>query len=335
MAASLETISSAAMRWPFRLWAFGEGIALEGLLAAASELDRADIRQHVSALCLASIGRGVGSSPDDHPAPAGVFLSLYRETGDERFLQAVRSLVALHERMPVNPAGALLVRAHQPGWRHQIWVDSMDVIGPLMAGYAAASGEEPFHERAISLTLAHARLLQSDSGLFFHGYETHAGQNGHFWARGNGWALLGMVETLALTPRETAGWHELSSRLELLLGALARTQRPSGLWCTVVDRDESYEETTLAAMAVAAIARCADAGLIDGGAHQALALCARAAVLAHVGDDGVLSLVSEATPVGQFSTYATRPFGSFPWGQGPLLLMLCNHQGGSVESRAR
>jgi hypothetical protein len=42
-----------------------------------------------------------------------------------------------------------------------------------------------------------------------------------------------------------------------------------------------------------------------------------------IAPDGTLQLVSDATPVGALSTYATRPFGVFPWGQGPLLLALC------------
>jgi hypothetical protein len=43
---------------------------------------------------------------------------------------------------------------------------------------------------------------------------------------------------------------------------------------------------------------------------------------AQVAPDGRLQLVSDATPVGAHVVYATRPFGTFPWGQGPLLRAL-------------
>ena len=49
---------------------------------------------------------------------------------------------------------------------------------------------------------------------------------------------------------------------------------------------------------------------------------ARAAVMKLIDEDGALSLVSDATPIGSLKMYATRPMGVFPWGQGPLLLML-------------
>jgi unsaturated rhamnogalacturonyl hydrolase len=41
-----------------------------------------------------------------------------------------------------------------------------------------------------------------------------------------------------------------------------------------------------------------------------------------VSPDGALQLVSDATPIGELQMYASRPFGIFPWGQGPLLLVL-------------
>lgn len=320
----IETIAARTLAWPFRMWSFGEQIALQGLLAAAKRLDRQDYRQHVAALCLATIGRGVGRSGDDHLAPGSAFLELYETTGDQRYLDAARSLVELHRGLPRNPGGALLVRAHQAGWRHQIWVDSMDIIGPLFARYGMLAGVEECVHEAVALMLAHARLLQTDAGLFMHGYDTHAGPNGHLWARGAGWALLGMVETLVLVPPGTPDRAELAERLAALLAALVRTQRPSGLWTTVIDRDESYEETTLAAMCVHAAALAERAGLVAAGAYAGMTSAALRGVRAHVGADGALGLVSEATPVGQFSTYATRPFGVFPWGQGPLLLLECD-----------
>jgi unsaturated rhamnogalacturonyl hydrolase len=49
---------------------------------------------------------------------------------------------------------------------------------------------------------------------------------------------------------------------------------------------------------------------------------ARAAALKLIDGEGALALVSDATPIGSLKMYASRPTGVFPWGQGPLLLML-------------
>jgi unsaturated rhamnogalacturonyl hydrolase len=90
----------------------------------------------------------------------------------------------------------------------------------------------------------------------------------------------------------------------------------------VCDDPATYVETTLAAMAAYALREAFDHGLIDRNAYGAVEQAARAAVKTHIGDDGTLALVSDATPVGRDCVYATRPFGMFPWGQGPLLLLL-------------
>ena len=59
---------------------------------------------------------------------------------------------------------------------------------------------------------------------------------------------------------------------------------------------------------------------------QHLGITARAGkyvmVKERVADNGALQLVSDATPVGELQVYASRPLGIFPWGQGPLLMML-------------
>ena len=47
-------------------------------------------------------------------------------------------------------------------------------------------------------------------------------------------------------------------------------------------------------------------------------------MIRNIGAKGELSLTSEATPVSEHRVYATRRFGVFPWGQGPLVLLLCH-----------
>jgi unsaturated rhamnogalacturonyl hydrolase len=134
-----------------------------------------------------------------------------------------------------------------------------------------------------------------------------------------GWALMGMADVLVLAPPSTEGRAELRDRFAAMVAALMPLQRDDGLWPVVVDRPESYAEPTLPAMFAIALRR-ADPAVPGTGAAVAAAV---QAVRALTDAEGVLGRVSEATPVGQYSTYATRPFGQFPWGQGPLLMMEC------------
>jgi unsaturated rhamnogalacturonyl hydrolase len=298
------------LTYPFRAWGFGEGIGVRALLEAARVLGDPGYEAFTRGLFSAWLGRGGPATFEDHVAPGYELLELYERTSEPALLDAARRLAALHARFPVQN-GVCLHRPDQPGFRRQIWVDCMHIDGPFLARLGRITGEAAYFDRAAEAVLGYARLLQQPDGLFRHGWEAACGVNGQPWARGNGWALMGMIDTAAELPSGHAALPELRERIALLVAALRSTQDPCGLWHTVIDDDATYLETTLAVMVATSIP--------DGQMRSA----AEAAVLRHVDEAGELMLVSEATPVAEKRMYATRPFGVFPWGQGPLVLLLC------------
>lgn len=323
MTALIRAVADVAMRWNYRVWGFGEEIALAGLLRAGDVLGDPAPQAFVHGLMRGWLGRGVAHSNEDHVAPGRILVAMHARTGDPRFLDAAASLAALNKGFPRGPNGIRYHRADTPGWRHQIWVDCMDIDGPFLTALAQATGDDRYYDQAVEDLLGYARTLQTNGGLLHHGFERDAGRNGQLWARGNGWALMGLVDTLIILPRTHQGWGELQQRTTALVEALASAQDESGLWHTVVDDPATCQESTLAAMVAYALHEAFAHRLLDAARYGAMARRARAAMLSQVAADGVLQLVSDATPVGQHSTYATRPFGAFPWGQGPLLLALC------------
>jgi len=319
----LERAVDVAMRWNYRVWGFGEAIALRGLLKAGDALGEKAPFGFVHGVLRTWLGRGVARTNDDHVGAGRELIEIYRRTGDDRFLDAARSLAALNASFPKAPSGARYHRTDTPGWRWQIWVDCMDVDGPFLAELAHATGEDRYFDQAVEELLGYARALQDEeTGLFIHGFERDCGRNGQLWARGNGWALMGLVDTLALLPRSHGSWRELHQRLVRLIEALAPLQHESGLWHTVVDAPQTYLESTLAAMTAYALHGAFERGVLDASTFGQIEQKARSGMHAVTGADGALELVSDATPVGALATYATRPFGTFPWGQGPLLLAL-------------
>lgn len=307
------------------MWGFGEAIALRGLIAASDALGDPSLYGHVLGLMRGWLGRGVAKSNEDHVAPGRELLAVWEREGDPAMLDAARALAALNASFAQGAHGARCHRPDTPGWRHQIWVDCMDVDGPFLARLAQATGEDRYFDQAAAELLGYARTLQDETGgLLRHGHEKWAGRNGAYWARGNGWALLGLVETLEVLPAGHPAASELRDRLASLLEAIAHHQDETGLFHTILTDTDTYLETSLAAMIAASLPGGIGHGLIDPK-HRAMVDRARAAVLAHVDGEGALSLVSDATPVGEPHVYATRPFGVFPWGQGPLLLMLARN----------
>ena len=309
----IERIGRAArhlLTYPFRVWGFGEGIGVRAMLEAARLLSEPSYEAFSRGLFSAWLGRGGPGGFEDHVAPGYELLELYERTNEPALLDAARRLAALHARFPVAD-GVSLHRPDQPGFRRQIWVDCMHIDGPFLARLGRLTGESAYFEQAAASVLGYARRLQQSDGLFRHGWESACGANGQLWARGNGWALTGMIDTASELPAGHTALSELRERIALLLAALRAKQDRSGLWHTVVDDDTTYLETTLAAMVAISVQA------------EEMRASAESAVLRHVNQAGELQLVSEATPVAEKRMYETRPFGVFPWGQGPLVLLLC------------
>jgi unsaturated rhamnogalacturonyl hydrolase len=313
----IERIGRAAghlLTYPFRVWGFGEGIGVRGLLEAARVLGSPSYEAFSRGLFSAWLGRGGPGAFEDHVAPGYELLELYERTGDPALLDAAGRLAALHAKSPVH-GGVRLHRPDQPGFRRQIWVDCMHIDGPFLARLGRLTGEAAYFDQAADSVLGYARRLQQPDGLFRHGWEAACGVNGQVWARGNGWALTGMIDTAAELPAGSAALPELRERIALLLAALRSTQDQAGLWRTVINDETTYLETTLAAMLAISIQG------MKG--YEEMRDAAEKAVLRNMDEAGELNLVSEATPVAEKRMYATRSFGIFPWGQGPLVLLLC------------
>lgn len=304
---TLDAVADATRRCEFSIWGYGVGPALAGLLAASCGLHRADLAERVVELVTPSLHRG--PDPTDHLIPIEVLTALpggadVRPAFD-RFRKAILDAC---RPVPGRP------RVHRPDlerWHSTIWVDCMHTDGPGLA----ALGDV---EAAVAVTREAAAALQRPDGLFDHGYDVGTGEgNGVAWGRGQGWALLGLVGTLAHV-RDA----ELSDRLDALLVALARHER-EGCWHTVVDHDAAAVEMSTSAYVALAVPDAVGRGLADP-THATMADRAYAAATAAL-DDGVLP-TSDATPVGPAADYYDRPEGLHPWGQGPLLLAMLNRR---------
>jgi rhamnogalacturonyl hydrolase YesR len=261
----------------------------------------------------------LGTDPLAHVAPGVPLLELYSDSADQRLLDRAVELARVLEATPHGQHGARLHRPDLAGWQQTVWVDCMHLDAPFLARLADVSGDRHWSQLAVDLLLGHSRVLQdSSTGLFSHGFDDASGRaNGVFWGRGQGWALLGLVETARILPDET----EIRDRLTAQVNGLVATEsNDPGQWHTVVDHTETYLEPSVSAYVALGVGRAVRDGLISNE-HWPLVTRALAATRAALDDYGALRGVSDATPVGHDAAhYAARPRGVFAWGQGAALL---------------
>ncbi len=333
--ARARAAASHLVAYRYKIWGFGEDIGLRGLLELGDELGETAASDFVADTVVSWAHATPPLGPADHVAPGVVLLDVAERRQDPVALERALELGRLLTSFPVAD-GVAVHRRDLDDWRDTIWVDCMALDGPFLTRLAQVTGDERWADRGTDACLGYARVLQDDSdGLFVHGYDvgTHRPSTVR-WGRGNGWALHGLVDTLANLPADHADMSELRARLARLVGGLCERQDASGAWHTVLDDPTSPLEASVAAFFVSAILKARRLRLL--GAELVAEIDpaidrARAVLGDTMGDDGAL-MVSNATPVGDRATYVDRPLGVFPWGQGPLVLTFVEARRAAVGS---
>ena len=107
-------------------------------------------------------------------------------------------------------------------------------------------------------------IYDSTTGLYFHTYFNDENMNGVArWGRCNGWVALAQAELLHYLPANHPKRNSLTKLLLRQIVGFSRYQDSSGMWHQVLDRPESYEESSVTAMFVYTVARAVNEGWIN------------------------------------------------------------------------
>jgi rhamnogalacturonyl hydrolase YesR len=212
-------------------------------------------------------------------------------------------------------------------WRPQrtggtVWPDDLYMGGVFLVRYGIYRHDPKLIDDAAEQIIHQATLEQDTDGLWFHGYFIAEKQHAPFkWGRGNGWAMVTLVETLSAMKPQDPLRPKLLEILRNQVEGLKRVQAPDGAWRQILDKPELWEETSCTAMFAYGIARAAHRGWIDPN-NMAVARKAFTAVAQHVNADGAVSGTCQGTSIGTtLDFYVSREHpADDPHGWGPVML---------------
>lgn len=205
-----------------------------------------------------------------------------------------------------------------------MWLDDMFMGVPALAQMGKLTGENKYFDEAAKQVLAYKkRMFNAEKGVYMHGWVQSMTEHPEFrWARANGWAFMTEVEVLDVLPEN----HPLRPQILELLKAhakgLAAYQSGTGFWHQLLDREDSYLETSATAIYAYSYAKAINRGWLDAKAYAPMTLLAWNAVSTKVNDRGQV----EGTCVGTGMAfdpafYYYRPVSAFAaHGYGPVLL---------------
>jgi len=208
--------------------------------------------------------------------------------------------------------------------KNTLWLDDLYMGVPAIAQMGKLTGDRKYFDDAVNqVKLFSGRMFNKEKGLYMHGWVESMETHPEFrWARANGWALLAKVELLDVLPEDHPGRPFVLQQLKAHIKGLSEYQGDKGFWHQLLDRNDSYLETSATAIYSYCIAHACNKGWIDPVAYAPMAMLAWNAVATKVNEKGQV----EGTCVGTGMAfdpafYYHRPVNVFAaHGYGPVIL---------------
>ena len=216
-----------------------------------------------------------------------------------------------------------------------VWLDDMFMSIPAIAQMGALTGESRYFDEAVrQIHLFKEKMFVDEMGLFRHGWvESAQKQPSFFWARANGWALLTLVETLDILPASHPARTNIVELLQLHIDGIVAWQSGEGFWHQLLNKNDSYHETSATAIFVYCIARAINKGWINPVIYGPVATLGWNAVATKINTMGQV----EGTCVGTgmafdpafyyhrpISVYAAHGYGPTIWAGAEMITLLEN-----------
>lgn len=190
---------------------------------------------------------------NDHVPPARVALRLWKETGEYEYFKIIQDARDyIFYKASRTPDGGL----NHMGWvsGNQLWVDTLFMVTPFLAELGKNLGDaECFDEAVLQFEVFSNHLRDSDTGLYRHMYDADTGELvppvADYWGRGNAWVVAASGIALGLLPREHAGYDGIRSRFIHQINSMANLLDSSGRWHTIMNRADTYFETSASLLA--------------------------------------------------------------------------------------
>ncbi len=327
----------------FRLTSYEWGVTYVGMLAAgkatgdkkytAYTLDRlqlmADAFPYLKELYRKSPSR---SNPlrsvieplalDDAGAMCAAVIQSVQNGGNKNLTQLSDNFLDFISNKQFRLADGTLARKRpQP---NTLWLDDLFMSVPALAQAGKLTGNQKYFDDAAKQVIRFSeRMFNKEKNVYMHGWVESMNVHPQFhWARANGWAVMTMVELLDVLPASHPARKKIMDQLQLHIKGLAAYQSDKGFWHQLLDKNDSYLETSATAIYCYAIAKAINRQWIDAKAYTPMCLLAWNAVATKISANGQVEGVCVGTGMAfDPAFYYYRPTNVYAaHGYGPVLL---------------
>lgn len=198
--------------------------------------------------------------------------------------------------------------------KYTTWADDMFMGIPFLIHSALLTSDKKMKENlfndAVNQVFAfNKQVFDDNANLYRQAQYSENKVKIPFWSRGNGWALWAVTEILTYLPEDHPKRSLVLEHYKKHVSALLSHQDPeSGFWHNVLDKPNSFEETSGTAIFVMSIARGINNGWIEKDMYKSKVLKGWYAIESVIEKDGTLHGTCVGTNMSEnVKDYYTRP----------------------------
>lgn len=307
-------------------WDWFQGVALFGVYTYYRQTGEQAALDYLIQWFDTHIKKGLPVKNVNSMAPCLTLSYLWEETGKAEYLAICREWADYAMNgLPRTPEGGMQHITIDSPNEGQLWDDTLYVAVLFLARMGQLDNHPEYVHESVRQFLVHIKYLTDvTTGLFFHGWSFP--RLDHFararWGRGNAWYTAGLVDYLDMAEIDPGVRMFLISTLDRQVEALAKYQTKDGMWRTLIDQEDSYEESSATAGFAYGILKAARLGYLPAERAE-MGVRALHAVLDKIDEHGILQGVSAGTRLyDDLDTYRTIRVNAQPYGQSMALLAI-------------
>lgn len=293
----IEKIVQRTMRMDLT-WDWPCGVAYYGISSAFEATGNKDYLNQMKERIDEYIELGLPDWTVNTCAMGHCLITLYEETGDEKYWDIVMSKTEYLQKKALRFGNHVLQHTVSVNndFPEQAWADTLFMAAFFLLRVGVKLGDQEIIADALNQYYWHIKYLQdTEKGLYYHGYNNIEGSHmsGFYWGRANAWAAYTMSQVGRILPQAYLypQFLDVVGSLNEQLSALKLVQTENGLWRTILDDEDSYEE-------VSASCGIAAAMLAKGNPlHLKYINKSISGILQHISPDGRVMDVSGGTAV--------------------------------------
>jgi rhamnogalacturonyl hydrolase YesR len=244
---------------------------------------------------------------DDYGAMGGSLIETKQFNSQER-CKAYLAKAADYIRTKQNRMeDGTLVRTFPHKWT--LWADDLYMSVSFLSRLGRYTCDSIyFNDAANQVINFHKYLFDQEKGIMYHCWYSGTRKNGiAFWGRANGWALLAQIDLLERLPKNHPLRNQLLTLFNKHIEGIVKYQDSTGLWHQLLDKPDSYLETSCSAMFTYAIAKAADLKFLNRS-YTLIAKRGWKGIMTKIKPDGEIEGVCTGTGVGDdLNFYYNRP----------------------------